>query len=438
MGFGELSLRTCALADMRIDHLPWAPRDRLRVTKSDPPNREATWLAVQRLSRYAAHGSQASTFSTKRGQMARIRVGVIGCGAIAQIQHLPHLQELRNEFEISAISDVSAGLLLAVGAEFGVPAERQFLDYHDLVTSELDAVIVCSSGSHAGPSIAAARAGKHVLVEKPMCTTVREAREMVAAADAAGVVLMVAYMKQYEPAYRYARDRVREMSDVRFIQVNHLHPDNGLHVSEFDVLRFDDLPSGLVEASQVEHRALIAEAIGYPSGDAVPPAMEYAYSLILGSMIHDIGNLHGTFGPPAAVLSTEIWAEGHGISTVLAYDNEKRAVCTWVDLPELWEFKETMEVYGSRERVIASFPTGFARGLPSTVSVHGMDSDRLPWRKELSWHDNPFKLELQHFGACIRTGARPETDGHSTVHDIALVREIVLAYLEKREIRHES
>ncbi len=95
-------------------------------------------------------------------------------------------------------------------------------------------------------------------------------------------------------------------------------------------------------ASHTEHLELIAEALGYAGGDVVPPAIEYAYSMILGSMIHDIGNLHGAFGPPAAVLSTEIWAEGHGITTVLAYEDEKRAVCSWVDLPELWEFKETL------------------------------------------------------------------------------------------------
>ncbi len=368
--------------------------------------------------------------------MSRIKVGVIGCGAIAQIQHLPHLKELRDEFEITALSDISAELLAAVGTEFGVPPDRQYLDYHDLVASELDAVIVCSSGSHAAPSIAAAQAGKHALVEKPMCTTVREAQEMVAAADASGVVLMVAYMKQYEPAYQYARERVREMSDTRFIQVNHLHPDNSLHVSEFDVLRFDDITAGVLEASQAEHRDLIAEALGYAGGDAVPPSINFAYSMILGSMIHDIGNLHGTFGVPATVLSSEIWADGHAITTVLGYDDDKRAVCSWVDLPELWEFKETMEVYGSRERVIASFPTGFARGLPSNVSVHGMDADGNSWRKELSWHDNPFKLELQHFGQCIRTGERPATDGASTIHDIALVREIVLAHLHKTEYPH--
>jgi predicted dehydrogenase len=368
--------------------------------------------------------------------MATIKVGVIGCGAIAQIQHLPHLKELRDDFEIAALSDISAELLAAVGAEFGVLPDRHYLDYHDLVASDLDAVIVCSSGSHAGPTIAAAQAGKHILVEKPMCTTVREAQEMVAAAEASGVILMVAYMKQYEPAYRYARERVLEMSDTRFIQVNHLHPDNSLHVSEFNVLQFGDIPAGLREASQAEHRDLIAEALGYPNGNAVPPAMQYAYSMILGSMIHDIGNLHGTFGPPKKVLSSDIWADGHGITTVLAYEDDKRAVCSWVDLPELWAFEESMEVYGSRERVIVSFPTGFARGLPSIVSVHGMDTDGNPWRKELSWHDNPFKIELEHFGHCIRTGERPATDGASTVHDIALVREIVLSHLTKSEVPH--
>ena len=76
-------------------------------------------------------------------------------------------------------------------------------------------------------------------------------------------------------------------------------------------------------------------------------------------MIHDIGNLHGLFGPPRRVLSAEIWLEGRGVSTVLDYGDERRAVATWVDLPDLWDFKETLEVYGSRERVLASFPTGF-------------------------------------------------------------------------------
>jgi predicted dehydrogenase len=359
----------------------------------------------------------------------RLKIGVIGCGAIAQIQHLPHLRELDDQFEIGGLADLSPGLLEVVGADYGVPPERRFLDYRELVRSDVDGVIVCSSGSHAAPSIAAAEAGKHVLVEKPMCTTVREAEAMVEAADRAGVLLMIAYMKRHEPAYRFAQQKVAEMSDVRFIQVNHLHPDNDLHTAEFKVHRFADIPAEVRAAWQAEQHELIAEALEYPAGVAVPPAIARAYNLILGSMIHDLGNLHGLFGPPRRVLSSEIWLDGRGVSTVLDYGEDRRAVASWVDLPELWDFKETLEVYGSRERVLVSFPTGFARGLPSYVTLHGMDADRTPWRREYAWHDNPFKLELQHFGECIRTGHPLRTPGRDAIADIRLVGEIVKTYL---------
>ena len=361
--------------------------------------------------------------------MARLKVGVIGCGAIAQIQHLPHLREMNDRFEIGGLADLSPKLLTVLGDEYHVPKERQFLDYRELVHSDIDAVIVCPSGSHAAPSIAAAQAGKHVLVEKPMCTTVGEAEAMAAAADKAGVILMVAYMKQHEPAYRFAQAKVREMADVRFVQVNHLHPDNSLHTEEFKVYRFDDLPAGTREHAKAEHDALVAEALGYPDAAALPDDINGAYSIILGSMIHDIGNLHGLFGPPTSVLSSEIWLDGRGINTVLDYGDGKRAVCSWVDLPDLWAFEETLAVYGSRERVIVSFPTGFARGLPSSVTLHGMDDDRTPWRRDYQWHDNPFKIELAHFGDCIRAGKAPLTTGRDAIADVRLVGEIVRKYL---------
>jgi predicted dehydrogenase len=361
--------------------------------------------------------------------MARLKVGVIGCGAIAQIQHLPHLRELNDQFEIGGLADLSPKLLEVVGEEYGVPRERQFLDYREMVRSDIDAVIVCPSGSHAAPSIAATEAGKHVLVEKPMCTNVGEAEAMVAAAEKAGTILMVAYMKRHEPAYQFAQAKVREMSDVRFIQVNHLHPDNNLHTAEFKVYRFDDIPVHVRTEWREEHSRLIAEALGYPDSASLPDDISHAYSLILGSMIHDIGNLHGLFGPPQRVLSSEIWLDGRAVSTVFDYGDGKRAVCSWVDLPELWDFKETLEVYGSRERVLASFPTGFARGLPSYVTLHGMNADRTAWRQEYQWHDNPFKIELAHFGDCIRAGTQPITTGRDAIADIQLVGDIVKKYL---------
>jgi predicted dehydrogenase len=262
-----------------------------------------------------------------------------------------------------------------------------------------------------------------------MATTVAEAEAMVAAAEQSGVVLMVGYMKRHDPAYQYAAARVREMTDIRFVQVNHLHPDNRLHLAGFRLHRPDDLPPSSPEAIAAEETGRIATALGLPS-DRLPPHVRTAFFFVLYSMIHDIGNLSGLFGPPARVVCTDLWHNGTGITTVLEYPAGFRAVATWVDLPDLQTFEETLEIYGSRERVIVSFPTGFSIGLPSTVTLHGMETDGHPWRKDLSWHDNPFQRELLHLCDCILNGARPLTPGRDAVADVALVRDIILAGME--------
>src|SRR5579872_5616817 len=104
--------------------------------------------------------------------MRRLRVGVIGCGLIAQVMHLPHLREMQDRFEIAALCDLSPGTLKAVGDFYGVPSRH--VRWQDLMAEDLDAVMVFTAGSHAAPAIAAARAGRHVLVEKPMCFSVQE------------------------------------------------------------------------------------------------------------------------------------------------------------------------------------------------------------------------------------------------------------------------
>ena len=360
--------------------------------------------------------------------MSRLRVGVIGCGGIAQIQHLPHLVELQSEFEIAGLCDLSRELLAHVGAVYGVPPERQQVDYHELVQrADIDAVIVCNSGTHAPPAIAATRAGKHILVEKPVCYTVAEARAMADAADRAGVVYQAAYMKRYDPAYQFAQRRVAQIDDVRLIQVNHLHPDNALHLETFDYYVPSDLPAAVIEAGRAESDRLVAEALGRSEVD---PDARRAFEVINGSMIHDIGNLHGMFGSPRRVVSANVWAGGVALTTVLEYAGDARAVCTWVDLPELLSFEETLEVYGSRDRVIASFPTGWSRGLPTDVTVQQIDAEGHAASTTRSWQSNPFKLELEHFAACIARGEQPLTPGREAIEHVALVRDIVLAHLE--------
>src|SRR5690348_17819525 len=129
----------------------------------------------------------------------RLRVGVVGCGLIAQVMHLHYLRELDDRFEIAALCDLSDELRAACARAFDVP--EQFSSWQELLERPLDAVLVLTSGSHAPIAMAAAKAGIHALVEKPMCFSVAEGSAMIAAAEAAGTVLMVGYNKRYDPAY---------------------------------------------------------------------------------------------------------------------------------------------------------------------------------------------------------------------------------------------
>lgn len=355
--------------------------------------------------------------------MPRLKVGIVGCGAIAQIQHLPHLRLRDDLFEIHALCDLSVELMNALGETYGVPTQRRFLDYRHLAESDLDLVIVCPAGSHAPATIAAAKAGKHVFVEKPMCHTTREAEEMVAAAREGGVLLQVGYMKRHDPGYLYGRERVRELTDVRFVQVNHLHPNNDLHLKEFKVLRFNDIPASAGAQIREEDARLTSEAIGEAT-----PAEIRAYHTVLGSMIHDIGNLHGLFGPPRRIVAAEIWRDGGAVTAILEYPNDVRCAATWVDLPELWDFRETLEVYGSRARVLMSFPTGFSVGLPTEVTVQGMEANGTPWKKQVAVsHESSFLRELIDFHDAIVNGTPVETSGAEAIADIGLVRDLILA-----------
>ena len=104
----------------------------------------------------------------------------------------------------------------ACAERYGIPAV--FTDWRDLLGHPLDAVMVLTSGSHAPIAEAAARAGRHVFVEKPMCFSADEGRAMVAAAERAGVKLMVGYPKRYDPAFARMREETARLTGARLLR----------------------------------------------------------------------------------------------------------------------------------------------------------------------------------------------------------------------------
>jgi predicted dehydrogenase len=129
----------------------------------------------------------------------RLGFGVIGAGGISRFAHLPNLA--RNpRVKLVAIADIDGGRARQAADDFGIP--NSYDNYEDLLANpEVEAVSVTTwPSAHAGPVIAAARAGKHILCEKPIAPTLEEADAMVAAADSAGVKLTMGYQHRYGTA----------------------------------------------------------------------------------------------------------------------------------------------------------------------------------------------------------------------------------------------
>ncbi len=356
--------------------------------------------------------------------MSPIKIGVIGCGAIAQVHHMPNLLELQDEFEVTAVCDVSAGAAAYVAKRFHVP--QHFTDYRELLATDVDAVLLCQSDPKTEVAVAAFDAGKHVFIEKPVCFSLQEMDLMVAAQKRSGKVGQAGYMKVFDPAFEIAKAESAEM-EVTFVQINHLHPNNNLHTAQFDIRRFDDLPTEAIEATNAARTAARMEAIG-----EVPMPVERAFFMLSGSMIHDLYGLRSVMGLPTEIVSTEIWLDGRAFTTTLAYANGSRCVATWIDLPELWDFQESLEIYGGNKRVILEYPTGFSKGHISKVTIQGIDEAGVTYRKQpaIDW-DSAFVRELRHFHSCVTEGTVCRTPLSDAGLDVGLIINIIKAYLAK-------
>ncbi len=136
-----------------------------------------------------------------------IRLAIVGVGW-AGTRQAQAVQELDGVVQVTALVDNDADFLAAKAAELGVG--KVYTRYEDvLADTAIDAVSICTPHPlHCPMSMAAAAAGKHVLVEKPMALTVEEADRMIAVADANRVTLFVAENQAYSARAAYLRQVV--------------------------------------------------------------------------------------------------------------------------------------------------------------------------------------------------------------------------------------
>lgn len=152
-----------------------------------------------------------------------VKTGIIGCGKIAEVRHAPEYTENPNS-SVVAYYDAFPERANALAAQFG---GQVYGSIEELLQSGVDAVSVCvANADHASATIQALQAGKHVLCEKPMATTLADCEAMNAAAKASGKFLMVGQNQRLAKAHIKARELIEagEIGRILSFRTTFGHP----------------------------------------------------------------------------------------------------------------------------------------------------------------------------------------------------------------------
>ena len=149
----------------------------------------------------------------------KLRIGIIGCGGIANGKHMPSLKEI-DEVEMVAFCDIIEERAVEAAKKYGTPDAKVYTDYKELLKDEtIDVCHVCTPNrSHSFITVDALEAGKHVMCEKPMAKTYDDAKKMLEAAKRTGKKLTIGYQNRFKPESMYLKKVIEagELGDIYY------------------------------------------------------------------------------------------------------------------------------------------------------------------------------------------------------------------------------
>jgi predicted dehydrogenase len=330
--------------------------------------------------------------------MAPVGIGIIGSRFIAELhaEAFAHLPEAR----VAAVASPNREHVKTFAEKYHIP--RSYSDYRDLLKSDdVDIVSLCLPNDlHCQVTVDAARAGKHVICEKPLCMSLAEADRMIEACDKAGVQLMYAEELCFTPKYVRAKQLVDEGALGKVYLVKQSEKHFGPHADWFwDVNR----SGGGVLLDMGCHGIEFARWIlGRPKVKSV-----FAQC---GTYVHK----EKTRGDDNAII-------------ILEFENDAVAL-----IEESWARQGGMddraEIYGSHGVTYADLLHGSALETYSDIG-YGYAVEKAPTTRgwTFTMYDElwnyGFPQEMQHFVDCVRNNTPPAVSGH----DGKAVLEIILA-----------
>ncbi len=336
-----------------------------------------------------------------------VRVALIGCGRIAQVAHLPAIEKAEC-IELVAVSDPSEQVVRAVARRYDVVSADLS---HVLADSEVEAVLVAAPDRfHYSIAAAALRAGKHVLVEKPLASTIEDAGKLVDLVQQTAMILQVGAMKRHDPGVQYARQfMIERLGEVRsfyaWYRIGDLRA--GVEATLFPRIYADPSAQGAEAAFKADRRRYLLATHGSHIFDTV--------RYLLG----DVGSLLSRHRDDG---QDQLWQ-----LLLITKSGAIGTVNFAVDVPG--ESAEGIEIFGlsGKVRVDTHFP--FYR-LASTVHAYADGETIVPTLTD----GDAYRRQAEAFAGAIRNGSPPTPDVIDGLRAVRLIEATATAVESGAEV----
>ena len=356
----------------------------------------------------------------------RVRIGVLGLGAVTQSVHLPLLLRRWAEFEVVAVADLSSERGRQIADRYGIAAvftsAAELLTAHQRGRCPLDAVLVATSGTHAADALAVAEAGLPVFCEKPLALAEAEIDRL----EAAGAQVQLGYMKEYDPATAELA-RVLAGARLRAVTVEILHP------SAERQLRFANLLPAPVDVSADQLAAAAGSteaALDAALGTGTVQEWRDLYAgVVLGSIVHDISLLRHVGYAVEQVQTAHWWAAGDtdpgSVAVSGTLTGGARLHLDWHYLPDYPDYRETITFHHDTGSVSLTFAVPYLLNAATVLTVVATAGDGQS-RSEYRWpQQEAFENELLAFHSFITTGTPPHAQAAHGRADLRVAQQII-------------
>jgi predicted dehydrogenase len=230
-----------------------------------------------------SNGSNGESASSK----SRIlRVGIIGCGEVAQVIHIPTLNFLSDRYRITYLCDVSQQALAHCAKKIPGAAPTTTTDAEELCSSpDVDLVLICNANAyHVEHGILALKNDKDCLIEKPLALNFQDVDRIIEAEKSSKGNVFVGTMRRYATAFLDAVQEVGGLEKVLYARVRDIVGPNSAFVSQSGTYpaKFSDFPEAATQDMVKRDAAMEEQALGNEFGVPVTPRSRRMLRLLGG------------------------------------------------------------------------------------------------------------------------------------------------------------